>query len=241
MTFTDHFELEKFPFDSQALTMDLSLNNQYKHMYDLSVHAVMFNRKALTMHEWLIDPPTVERHKVKVRNTKVVLHISRKSTYYITNIIVIMLGLVGLCFSAFAVPVDDLADRMSIILTLLLTAVAFKFVIADSLPKLGFNTFLDNFILIQFGTLVWMGGISAVSATAELSNVVGWASSVGIFGAANVFWLVSVLYELAAHAKERKASGIKANAVAKLLSDEPKRNWYCFHFGEPCFLPPVQK
>ena len=151
VTFSDHYELEKFPFDSQQLTMDLGLNNQYKNLFDLSVHAVMFNRKALTMHEWTVDPPTLERHKVKARNTKVMLHITRKSTYYVTNIIIIMLGLVSLCFSTFAVPVEDLADRMSIVLTLLLTAVAFKFVIADSLPKLGFNTFLDNFILINFG------------------------------------------------------------------------------------------
>ena len=41
-----------------------------------------------------MDPPTVERHKVKVRNTKVVLHVERKAKYYVTNIIIIMLGLV---------------------------------------------------------------------------------------------------------------------------------------------------
>jgi hypothetical protein len=71
---------------------------------------------------------------------------------------------------------------MSIILTLLLTAVAFKFVIADSLPKLGFNTFLDNFILINFFTLVWMGVISAISAALNLDNMIGWGSSMGVFG-----------------------------------------------------------
>lgn len=225
VTFTDHYDLEKFPFDSQSLTIDLGLNNQYKNLFDLSVHAVMFNRKALAMHEWTVDPPTVERHRVKARNTKVLLHITRKSMYYVTNIIVIMLGLVALCFSAFAVPVDDLADRMSIILTLLLTAVAFKFVIADSLPKLGFNTFLDTFILLNFGTLVYMGGICSVSAAVPFDNMIGLGSSLGIFAFSNIVWLIAVLRELHLHAKERRKSGISTDAVAKLLSDEPKRNW----------------
>ena len=38
VTFADHFDLVNFPFDSQALTMDLGLNNQHKGLFDLSVH-----------------------------------------------------------------------------------------------------------------------------------------------------------------------------------------------------------
>jgi len=38
-------------------------------------------------------------------------------------------------FTAFALPEDNLADRINIVLTLLLTVVAFKFVVADSIPK----------------------------------------------------------------------------------------------------------
>jgi hypothetical protein len=38
VTFSDHFDLVNFPFDSQALIMDLGLNNQHKGLFDLSVH-----------------------------------------------------------------------------------------------------------------------------------------------------------------------------------------------------------
>ena len=85
------------------------------------------------------------------RYTNVSMVVHRKSSYYLSNIISIMAGLVSLCFSAFAIEVQDLADRMSIILTLLLTAVAFKFVIADSLPKLSYSTYyIFGFIVFVF-------------------------------------------------------------------------------------------
>eukprot|EP00959_Pyramimonas_sp_CCMP1952_P100175 2094983-Pyramimonas_sp.AAC.1 len=49
------------------------------------------------------------------------------------------MGLMGLlstaAIGAYSVDKEEVADRSSIVLTLLLTVVAFKFVIADSLPK----------------------------------------------------------------------------------------------------------
>jgi hypothetical protein len=57
----------------------------------------------------------------------------------------------------------------------------------------------------------------------------------------NIIWLILVLVQLKKHAAERRANGIKTNTIGKMLNDEPKRTWFCFHFGEPCFLPPVKK
>ena len=52
--------------------------------------------------------------------------------------------------SVFAVPTGDVADRLSVILTLVLTSVAFKFVMAQSLPKIPYNTALDWYVLVSF-------------------------------------------------------------------------------------------
>ena len=40
-----------------------------------------------------------------------------------------------LAFIAFALPADALGERVNLVLTLLLTCVAFKFAIADVIPK----------------------------------------------------------------------------------------------------------
>ena len=51
------------------------------------------------------------------------------------------------------VGTDDLNDRINVILTLLLTAVAFKFVIADAIPKVGYSTLIDDFVLYNMAFL----------------------------------------------------------------------------------------
>jgi hypothetical protein len=48
------------------------------------------------------------------------------------------------------VPAADTADRASITLTLLLTAVAYKFVIASELPNIGYLTYMDIYLAFCF-------------------------------------------------------------------------------------------
>ena len=45
---------------------------------------------------------------------------------------------------------SDLADRMAISFTGVLTSVAYQFIVTESLPRHIYNTFLDNFVLISF-------------------------------------------------------------------------------------------
>ena len=54
----------------------------------------------------------------------------------------IQLLIVLLSFTSFAVSPDEPADRLSVTLTLLLTAVAFKFVVSQSLPTISYLTLL---------------------------------------------------------------------------------------------------
>ena len=44
------------------------------------------------------------------------------------------------------VPREDVADRLSVSLTLILTAVAYKYVIIEMLPKISYMTLLDQYI-----------------------------------------------------------------------------------------------
>jgi hypothetical protein len=65
------------------------------------------------------------------------IQLTRVPTYYLWNIVVVMFVLVLSAFSVVGVPYEDYADRMSITMTLLLTVVAFKFVIATYVRELG--------------------------------------------------------------------------------------------------------
>ena len=51
------------------------------------------------------------------------------------------------------VPRTDVADRLSVSLTLVLTAAAYKFVVASMLPQISYFTMLDHYVLMCSGFL----------------------------------------------------------------------------------------
>ena len=69
---------------------------------------------------------------------------SRISYVYIMRIVCVNLLIMVLALCIFVLDVrDDLGDRLGHAYTMLLTAVAYSLVIADSLPTLGYLTWLD--------------------------------------------------------------------------------------------------
>lgn len=74
------------------------------------------------------------------------VHVQRKSGYYVINV-VCPTGLFALlCGCQAWIPRANVADRLSVSLTLLLTATAYKFVTASMLPAVAYQTFLDKYV-----------------------------------------------------------------------------------------------
>jgi hypothetical protein len=77
------------------------------------------------------------------------VYLWRKTGYYISNVILPICVLTLLsplsCFLNDDGTSLGTADRLGITLTLLLTAVAYKFVVASSLPTVSYLTILDRF------------------------------------------------------------------------------------------------
>jgi hypothetical protein len=48
------------------------------------------------------------------------------------------------CFLSFAVDIDDLGSRLQVNVTLVLTAIAFKFVVVEHLPVINYQTYLGG-------------------------------------------------------------------------------------------------
>merc|ERR1711865_663195 len=57
---------------------------------------------------------------------------------------------------AYEIPPDKLADRASIVLTLFLTVVAFKFAISTEIPRLAYLSIMDRFILLVFAVFAFV-------------------------------------------------------------------------------------
>lgn len=87
---------------------------------------------------------------------QVVLSAKRIPYYFIANIGVMMFLIVSLAFTMFALPVVQLADRLNVVMTLVLSAVAFKLLCAEQLPELPYLTALDRYVLWGLAVLCLM-------------------------------------------------------------------------------------
>jgi len=71
-------------------------------------------------------------------------------------------------FIAFVFYVEDFDGRSSVLMTLLLTVVAFKQVIGQNLPRLPYITYLDRYALVSLALIVLIGVIAAALSTAAV-------------------------------------------------------------------------
>lgn len=95
-------------------------------------------------------------------SVEVELH--RQYTYYMQNVFFFVL-LISICaFASGFVPPDAFADRCSITLTLILTIVAFKYIIAEKLPSIAYLTIADWYVIGAFLFLVLVSVENAVAA-----------------------------------------------------------------------------
>ncbi len=171
-TFRERFELHDFPFDYQFLTVRFRSSFATKHCVfakpktDLCkrMKADFLQMYGFILEEWDLMPHLCVRSNPSSKDTstsgtqyseiKVECVLQRHSSYYLWNIIFIDLMLVCTSFSVLLVPPSEFADRMSISLTLLLTAVAFKYVVSEKLPSISYLTLLDSYVLCGFGMQV---------------------------------------------------------------------------------------
>ena len=83
----------------------------------------------------------------------VTLQVRRNPWYYVSNIVVPMFSIVLLSGSSFVIPVEKIQDRLSASLTLVLTAVAYKYNVVQTAPPIGYHTWLDWYVLMCYVAL----------------------------------------------------------------------------------------
>jgi len=161
-TISAHLSLERFPLDSQNLTVIVSVPTAASEcrLVDESV-----KMESCQLHEWEIHKPTF---KVCVTDPNastsgrsypelhIIMPVTRRYQYYLWSIAFVACMITTLGLLPFALPASDIGGRLSISLTLLLTAVTFTFVVADSLPKVAYLTLLDKYVIFNFMCLYFV-------------------------------------------------------------------------------------
>lgn len=195
------FSLHNFPFDYQTLKVEISSKwSSAAVVFDRTpnVPCVLSNANFLGKEEWdLMDHVITKDSTSSDESSKVSIisysfysfefHIKRKYTYFLTNIALLMFLISLLSFTTFFISPDSLGDRLSVILTLLLTAVTFKFVVSQSLPPVSYLTVLDWYVL---SSVIFIFSVAVEnSIVARIKNAkyqmrfdkVSWCVSICVF------------------------------------------------------------
>ena len=231
-TMKERFELHHFPFDLQELQIELRLNDSKTwDLFDLTITQIQFNKSALVLTEWKLYEPVVRREFPQHKVSKVVLSVERFSWFYIQNVVFMMFGLslLGLC--SFAMDVYETGSRVGNILTLILTAVAFKFILASILPKVPYNTLIDYYILystFQMAFMTFLSIIPSLFSDEDTGAIVNYY--IGFIALGLILLGLIVWYFYALHTIRRNTNTCKE---VKLVEG---KNWYNFKFVTPHFL-----
>jgi hypothetical protein len=78
------------------------------------------------------------------------LQVTRRPEYYLTNVALPIAVFSGLAFTAFSIPPAEVADRLGVALTLLLSLAAYKFAVTSMIPQVSYQTLLDRYVLDNF-------------------------------------------------------------------------------------------
>ena len=88
------------------------------------------------------------------KNIALIVYMTRVPDFYIYNVVLTSFLIVFCSLSVVTVPIDNFADRMSITMTMLLTTVAFRFVVVSWVPVVPYLTYLDKYNVLSISMLM---------------------------------------------------------------------------------------
>jgi hypothetical protein len=105
---------------------------------------------------------------VRYNSIFLIQNVSRHPGFYVLNLYLPTLLISSSAFTAFVFYVEDFGGRSNVLMTLLLTVVAFKQVIGQNLPRLPYITYLDRYALVSLALIILIGVIASALSTAAV-------------------------------------------------------------------------
>ena len=158
----NEFNLRAFPFDKQKLKIYLRSD-----LHGMEGFRANISSRTLKKAMEFRDSNSIQGWNIKSANAKYTAYdnpidlrvydgitlefgIERKSGYYIAKIILPILLILIICWSAVWIDPKEIESRLTITIVCLLSLIAYNFVIDSDLPKLEYLTIMDYIILISY-------------------------------------------------------------------------------------------
>eukprot|EP01113_Clastostelium_recurvatum_P022501 TRINITY_DN2687_c0_g1_i6.p1 TRINITY_DN2687_c0_g1~~TRINITY_DN2687_c0_g1_i6.p1 ORF type:complete len:271 (+),score=48.24 TRINITY_DN2687_c0_g1_i6:473-1285(+) len=159
-TVSVQLDLHAFPLDKQIVEIRISSStvcSDYLKLIDFSEPDALAP-EAVNLVEWNVLPGRAlslrefynPGEKMHYSQLCVSIPLARRSGFYMWKVGTIAVILVLMSWTVFLLPQESFQDSLQISMTLFLAAIAFNFVLMESLPKVSYNTFLDKYILMCY-------------------------------------------------------------------------------------------
>jgi len=162
ITLQNKFNLKNFPFDKQKIEIFI-----YQNFLDLDSWKSGVSSFTYKNAEKFVNANTIQGWNVKSfdMNYKIyddpyygkeydgfslTFDIERKSGYYVFKIIIPIILILAVCWSACWINPREIESRLTVTIVCLLSLIAYNFVIDSDMPKLEYLTIMDYIILVSY-------------------------------------------------------------------------------------------
>jgi hypothetical protein len=231
--FRAHLDLSSFPFDSQALQVDVNMGvdratshrlicadgwrfDQHPAAANMLLHQVNAEYHIRPLRYYVMRTSALEDARPCSKYI-LVIPVQRRTRYYLVSLFPTMLATVLVSFVQFEVEHEAIEPRLMVPLTLVFVLIGYKFTINDSLPNLSYMTQLDvyvQFALFHLYYLVAAEGLCfaavrrGVVATLKRAHHMAWYVAVAYVVAFHLYYVVSTRASMRSSAKALASMGV---------------------------------
>ena len=180
--FYEKLELQNFPFDVQGLKLDITVNTrttgpvpvalsaapnlvpgvilegfQVDNLWRMDTTQTQIEGTSENLGAVIVTPFIWGRRGRQFPCMRLTMKVHRRPTFYTVNVVCPMASFVMLSFTQYPIPYTDSPDRLSITLTLVLTAAAYKFAVSSLVPTISYLTLLDYYVLFSWLVIMLNG------------------------------------------------------------------------------------
>jgi len=152
--FSQPLELRHFPFDQQRLQLTL-VNVKYgSREVRYRINADSGISDSLRIPDWRVLAWDIAPHELaighgrtKIQGVVFTVEVERYASYFLLKVILPLILIVAMSWMVFWIDPSLAASQISVAVTAMLTLIAYRFAIGGMVPRLGFLTSLDYFVM----------------------------------------------------------------------------------------------
>ncbi len=177
-TFSAPMDLREFPLDRQRFYIQVvsatGEGDEMDFVADLDAN-VSGQSERLSVSDWRIGPTRIEPAPLFINaggralaGIALVMDAERELGYYIVQVVLPLMMIVTMAWTVFWIDPSVVTTRMSVVVTTMLTLIAYRFALASFVPRLPYLTRLDWFMLGS--TSLILATLLTMAATAHLQS-----------------------------------------------------------------------